>query len=229
MHLLERGYAMSIRQFPREALVPAQTRDLSAEDAARWRSPAGRSKQMSHSLPLAAWGIAMIEAILGYEWLLSALNKLASQNYVRDFSPMLQQMALPGNPHGWWVSFIQQVVLPAAPQWARLVEVGEWGVALGCFSGALLWASGRFPEALWARWLNVGVLCALATGVFLTLNYAWMAGAGFPWINPADPFDEGLSLDALLTAVGASLFLLHLLTWWSASRRQATRRKQFYG
>jgi hypothetical protein len=166
----------------------------------------------------------MIEAILGYEWLLSALNKLMSQDYVRGFSPMLQQMALPGNPHSWWVSFIRHVVLPASPQWARLVEVGEWGVALGCFSGAVLWASGRFPYASWTRWLNLAVLLALAGGVFLTLNYGWMMGAGFPWINPTDPYDEGVSLDNILTAIGAGLFLLHLLAWWThsrASRRQS--------
>jgi hypothetical protein len=168
----------------------------------------------------------MIEVILGYEWLLSALNKLSSQDYVRSFSPMLQQMALPGNPNGWGVAFIRRVVLPAAPQWAQLIEVGEYAVAFGYFVGAALWASGRFPRARWTRWLNFGVLVALAGSVLLTLNYDWMAGAAFPWINPTDPFDEGIRLDSILTGIGVSLFLLHLFTWWKTHRFQTSREKR---
>ncbi len=103
-------------------------------------------EQARRLLSLTAWGVAMIEAILGYEWLLSALNKLSSQDYVRDFSPMLQQVILPGNPNDWWVSFMQRVVVPEAPQWARLVERSEFLVALGCFVGAVLWVSGCFPR-----------------------------------------------------------------------------------
>jgi hypothetical protein len=209
---------MSIRQISRGASFGSPTRDLSEEDSLR------ASRLPISALPLAAWGIALIECVLGYEWLLSALNKLMNQDYLRNFSPMLQQMALPGNPHNWWVSFIRSIVLPAAPQWARLVELGEWGVALGCFTGAVLWASGRFPHAVWTRWLNIGVLLALATGVFLTLNYAWMAGTGFPWINPTDPYDEGVNLDTILTGIGAGLFLLHLLAWWAASRTSSGSR-----
>lgn len=200
---------MSIHPLQREAPRTLASLSVSAQE------------QANRSLPLTAWGIAIIEAILGYEWLLSALNKLSSQDYVRDFSPMLQQMALPGNPNGWWVALIQRLVLPAAPQWAQLVVVGELGVAFGCFTGAVLWASGRFPKARWTRWLNCTVLVALAGGVFLTLNYDWMAGAAFPWVNPTDPFDEGVSLDSILTGIGVSLLLLHLLTWWTAHCVQA--------
>jgi uncharacterized membrane protein YphA (DoxX/SURF4 family) len=211
---------MSIHLLPRET-ISTQARDLPQEASARWNKPSHSSEPMS---PLLARGIALIELILGYEWLLSALNKLTNQDYVRDFAPMLQQMALPGNPHRWWASFIQHVVLPAAPQWARLIEVGELGVALGCVSGALLWASGQFPRALWSRWLNIGVLCALAAGVLMTLNYAWMAGTTFPWIHPTDPFDEGLSLDSIMTGIGLSLFLLHLFTWWAPLRSRQSHR-----
>ncbi|GHO82555.1 hypothetical protein [Dictyobacter formicarum] len=91
-------------------------------------------------------------------------------------------------------------------------------MALGYFVGAVLWASERFPRAAWTRWLNIGVLVALTGGILLTLNYDWMAGAVFPWVNPTDPFDERLSLDSVLTGIGVSLFLLHLLTWWRAHR-----------
>ncbi|SRR5258707_5647551 len=205
---------MSIQPLQREAPHPLAPLDR----------PTG--EQANRSLPLAAWGIAIIEAILGYEWLISSLNKLTSPDYVRDFSPMLQQMALPGNPNGWWVALVSHLVVPAAAQWAKNIAVGELGVAFGYFAGAVLWASGQFPKAPWTRWLNGGVLVALMVGVFLTLNYDWMAGAPFPWVNPTDPFDEGVTLDSILTGIGVSLLLLHLLTWWTAHRSQTSREKR---
>lgn len=188
--------------------------------------PAKIQEERHSSLRLAAWSIAVIEVMLGYEWLLSALNKLFSPVYVAHFSGMLQQMALPGNPNGWWVAFIQSQVLPSARLWARLIEVGELGVALGFFAGALLWISGRFPDARWTRWLNVGIIVALVGSVLMSVNYYLMMGNTLPWLNPADPFDEGLSLDGLLTGIGTSLFILHVLTWWTYHRLQVGVRKR---
>jgi hypothetical protein len=58
-------------------------------------------------------------------------------------------------------------VLPHALLFAVLVEVGELLVALGFFAGAVLWVSGRFPGARWARRLNLVMLAALLAGTFL--------------------------------------------------------------
>ncbi|MBO0779462.1 MAG: hypothetical protein J2P37_11605 [Ktedonobacteraceae bacterium] len=181
-------------------------------------STARTAQAVSHSSRLTAWGIATVEAIMGYEWLLSALNKLLNARYVADFPRMLQQMASPENPNGWWDTFIHQQVLPSAPRWAILVEIGELGVALGFFAGALLWASGRFPDEGWTRWLNISIIVAIAAGVLMTVNYYLMAGHTLPWLNLADPFDEGLSLDGVLTGIGVGLFVLHVRAWWADHR-----------
>lgn len=173
-----------------------------------------RSQTDSQSGRLATWGLAIVEVIIGYEWLLSALNKMLSPQYRPGFVDALQQMSTANNPNGWWVSYVHQQVFPWAGQWATIVEVGELLVALGFFAGAILWVSKGFPSSNWAITLNIGVIVAIVGGVLMTASYYLMAGHTLPWLNPADPFDEGLSLDGLLTGIGLGLLLIHLIALW---------------
>jgi len=163
---------------------------------------------------LAAWGLAMIEAIIGYEWLLSALDKLFSPVYRSGFVQMLQQMSTSANPNGLWVTFVHQQVLPFAMGWATVVEGGELLVAFGFFAGAVLWMSKGFPSAHWTIWLNVGVIVAVLGGVMMTVSYYMMAGNTLPGLNLTAPFGEGLSLDGLLTGIGLGLFVVHVMALW---------------
>lgn len=165
--------------------------------------------QVKQVLRSAAWGLAMIEIVISYEWLLSGLDKVLSAKYVLGLADVLRT-SIQDNPNRWWVAFIQQQVIPHAQVWAILVEIAELFVALGFFAGALLWVSGCFPIARWTRCLNVGVLLAICGGVLMTANYYLMAGHSFPGFNPGAPFDEGLSLDGVLTAIGLGLLLIHL-------------------
>jgi hypothetical protein len=158
-------------------------------------------------------GLAFVEALLGYEWLLSAFDKIHSATFRSGLAQQLTT-ALQGNPNTWWVALVKSLVLPRVPFFAVLVEVSEICVALGFVAGAFLWASGRFPARRWARHLNVGVLAALAGSALLTANYYLMAGKTLPFLNPGDPFDEGLSLDGLLTLIALSLLVIHVAPVW---------------
>ncbi len=108
----------------------------------------------------ASWGVALVEALIGYTWLLSALNKMLNPSFRTGLAAQLT-MAMRGNPNTWWVALATRLVLPHAELFAVLVEVGELFVALGFFAGAALWASGQLPTRRWARRLNLGVLGAL--------------------------------------------------------------------
>lgn len=160
---------------------------------------------------VAALGLALVEALIGYDWLLSALNKLLSPTFRSGLAQQLT-MAMRGNPNAWWVALMQRLVLPHAQLFAVLVEVGELLVALGFFAGAALWASGHGPALSrpWARWLNAGALLALVGGALMTANYYVMAGATLPWLDPGNPFNEGLSIDGLLTLIALGLLAIHL-------------------
>lgn len=47
----------------------------------------------------ACWGLALVEAVLGYEWLLSALDKLLSPVWMANFVPMMQSASSSNNPN----------------------------------------------------------------------------------------------------------------------------------
>ncbi|HVA92973.1 MAG TPA: hypothetical protein VNL71_24400 [Chloroflexota bacterium] len=158
-------------------------------------------------------GLAVVEAAIGYEWLLSGLNKVLSANFRSGLGPHLQS-SLQGNPNGWYTSLATALVLPHAQLVAPLVAAGELLVGLGLFAGAALWLSGRMAAG-WARLLNLGVIAALASGILMSANYAVMAGNTLPGLNPGNAFNEGLSLDSLLTIIGLGLLLVHL----AATRR----------
>lgn len=187
----------------------------------------GRTEPHAEAAPVvrahvAALGLALVEALIGYDWLLSALNKLLSPAFRSGLAGQLT-MSMHGNPNAWWVALMRRLVLPHAPLFAVLVEVGELLVALGLFAGAALWASGQFPGRLpgrrWARWLNAGALLALAGGALMTANYYVMSGATLPWLDPGNPFNEGLSIDGLLTLIALGLLAIHLAPLRAATAR----------
>lgn len=156
------------------------------------------------------WGLALIEAVLGYLWLVSALNKLLNARFRPGLAHVLQGQ-LTNNPNSWWVALMRELVLPHAQFWAALVQIGELLVALGYVAGVALWLSGRFPYARWARRLNWVVLLTLLGGALLTANYYLMAGDTVPGLAPSKAFQEGLSIDAVATLLALALIAVHLL------------------
>ncbi len=129
-------------------------------------------------------------------------------------------MAMKGNPNAWWVALTTRVALPHPQICAVLVEVGELLVALGFFAGAMVWASGQFPVARWARILNGGAIAALLGGALMTANYYLMAGETLPGLNPDNPFNEGLSIDGMLTLVAVGLLVVHVAPLWARATQR---------
>jgi thiosulfate dehydrogenase [quinone] large subunit len=157
--------------------------------------------------------------LLGYEWLLSGLNKLLSPDFASNLSANLQQ-SFTGNPNGWYVSLLTRLVIPHAGLFAALVEGGEVLVALGLAAGAGWWLRGTRLRPVWARSLHLGGALALAGGALMTANYWLLAGNTLPWLKTDAPFGEGLDIDGLLTLVALALLVVHLL----ASRTGHTKR-----
>ncbi|HXT34969.1 MAG TPA: hypothetical protein VN837_05275 [Chloroflexota bacterium] len=165
----------------------------------------------------AAWGVAVVEAAIGYEWLVSGLNKVLSPDFSSGLAHQLQT-SLQGNPNGWYVALANSLMIPHARLCALLAEGGEVLVGLGMFVGAALWISGTLQVSRWTRRLNLGVILALVGGVLMSANYAVLGGDTLPGINAANPFNEGLSIDSLLTIIGLGLLLVHVVAAWARGR-----------
>lgn len=162
-------------------------------------------------------GLTVVEAAIAYEWVLSGLDKCLSSQYLGGLGGSLNDMTA-GNPNTWYVWFLQHVAMPNCTLFGCLVAAGELLVGFALLAGAALWLAG--PERLsgrWARLVQVGVIAGLAGATLMTANYYLMAGKTLPWLNPAHPFDEGLSLDGLLTLVTVGLLAVHLLALRRAS------------
>jgi len=174
-----------------------------------------------------AWGLAPVELVIGYEWLVSALNKVYSSTFRPGLAASIHT-SLQDNPNGWWVALVQQLVIPNAPMWATVVEVAELLVAVGLFVGAILWISGGFPKTRVVRLLNMMVLLALLAGIAMTVNYYLLAGhtlASLGSLHPDAPFDEGVSLDGLLTFLGMGLLLIHFIAQQGHARSDNAQRR----
>lgn len=170
------------------------------------------------------WGLALVEAVLGYLWLVSALNKLLNAHFRPGLAQALQGM-FKDNPNHWWVALVKALVLPQAQVWAALVQIGELLVALGYFTGVVLWLSGWFPRERWARRLNGAVVLALLGGAVMTANYYLMAGNTVPGLEPNMPYKEGLSIDGVATLLALALLVVHLLALRARPRLNHAGRK----
>jgi hypothetical protein len=168
---------------------------------------------------VAAWGLTAVEGLIGYTWLLSGLNKILDPNFSIGLAGQLTA-ALKGNPNTWWVDLMQRFVLPHTTLFAGLVEVGEVLVALGFFAATALWISSSFPVQRWTRLLNLGVIGAFVGSALMTFNYYVMSGETLPLLDPSNAYNEGLSIDGLLTFVAIGLLVIHLL---AARTARATR------
>lgn len=58
---------------------------------------------------------------------------------------------------------------------------------------------------------------ALLGSVLMTANYYLLAGNTWPGLNAANPFNEGLSIDGLLTLIALALLAVHFSVWRTRS------------
>jgi len=54
----------------------------------------------------------------------------------------------------------------------------------------------------------------------MTANYYLMAGETLPGLNPGNPFNEGLSIDGMLTLVAVGLLVVHVAPLWTRATRR---------
>ncbi|HEU0115684.1 MAG TPA: hypothetical protein VFQ80_13450 [Thermomicrobiales bacterium] len=151
-------------------------------------------------------GMAVVFALLGYEWLISGANKVLLGPAFAAGVPQLLRSGIAGNPDGWLARLSLQIVVPHAAILAAAVVAGELAISAGYFVGAIVWARReRLPAAL-NRWVDPIVIGALLASAVLAMSYAMLDGDGLPLPNPVNAFGPGFSIDLLL-ALAAGLLL----------------------
>ncbi|GHF12809.1 hypothetical protein [Pseudolysinimonas yzui] len=167
-----------------------------------------------------AMGLLAIQAVIGYEWLVSGITKLSS-DFIPTFGLRLPEAA--SAAPRWFLVILDNVVAPAPTFWAVFASVTELllGIALLGTAALLMWRFHRLPRLAHLLFLGVSGLAALAATV-LAISLHVLNGATHPWLLPGDPFDEGVDLDSLLPAIQTVIFIVSLLQLRQLRRRART-------
>lgn len=178
--------------------------------------------------------LAAVQAIIGWEWLMSGGNKLLSGTFPQSLADTISSM-LKENPDGWYVSFLQQAILPHSVLYGYLIEWTEVVIGVILLGGAVILLSqprrkGQ-PQYRLTLAYSLAAIGAALVGAFMTVNFHFLAGGWiFPWFNGSAANGEGIDLDALLppfelVIILAQGVLLSELTGvsWSQRFRRAGR------
>ena len=164
------------------------------------------------------FGLLAVQALLGYEWLMSGLTKIVRGGFSGGLAAELREKS--EGAASWYTSFLDSAVIPNARLFGVLIIVGELVVGVALLAAALLWAF---------RWDRLGsggriaVLAATLTaalgGIVMNLNFHLANGSAHPWLIPGDGFDEGVDLDSFMPAVQLVLMIVSVVVWRAMRRR----------
>ena len=167
-------------------------------------------------------GLLAVQAILGYEWLMSGLTKIVRGGFPGGLAGELQEKS--EGAASWYAGFLDGVVIPNGTLFGVLIIVGELAVGIALIVAAGLWAFrwGRLGPGGRTGVLAATVVAALG-GVLMNVNFHLANGSAHPWLIPGDGFDEGVDLDSFMPAVQLVL-VVTALSVWAAVRRERARR-----
>jgi|GEM_PF-3625041 hypothetical protein len=157
--------------------------------------------------------LAAFQVVIGYEWFISGINKLAAGDFPRGLAGDIVDN-LKDVDAGWFATFLRQEVLPHSIAFGYLVEYAEVMVGLLLLTSAAVFA---FTAAGCVRWpgLCAGVVAAgsgAAVGaVCMNACYYLFSGGGWPGVDPAMAYGEGMALDLLLSLLSVILALANAL------------------
>ena len=158
--------------------------------------------------------LAALQAILGWEWLMSGGNKLLSGTFPQGLAATLKD-GFKDNPNDWYVAFLQQNILPHSLFYGYPIEWTEVTIGMILLGGALvLLGQPRLPgepqHGLAASYY-ITVAIAAAIGAFLTVNFHFLMGGWvIPGFNPTAAYNEGIDLDALIPPLSLVILIANL-------------------
>lgn len=163
-------------------------------------------------------GLLAVEALLGYEWLMSGLTKVVRGGFPSGLADELQEKSQ--GAASWYLSFLDSVVIPNGSLFGVLIIVGELAVGVALIAAAALWAFR------WEKLRSQGRTALLAVsitagigGILMNLNFHLANGSAHPWLIPGDGFDEGVDLDSFMPAVQLVLVIVAASVWRTMRQR----------
>jgi uncharacterized membrane protein YphA (DoxX/SURF4 family) len=189
-----------------------------------------RTAARSHTIALAG-----LQLLLGYEWLVSGVDKLLYADFPGALGRLLAGTLQSGHIPAPFAALLRALVLSHSAAFGVLVEWGETLAGLGLIVGALVALlaprlRGRLAPAA-ARWLALGEramawlapAAALATAL-MGLSFYLLDGAPSQWPMPSVAFGGALDT-GLMLALGSAVLLADATSGSRASQRVNARQQ----
>lgn len=184
-------------------------------------SPSARCLRARPCVPMI--GLLVVQIVVGYEWLVSGLDKFVHGGFPAGLEEELVQKLSGTAP--WYGAFLRGIVIPNARGFGYAIEASELLAGIALVGGALLWLFGweRLPVRLRAA-VMLSAAAAAIGGAFLALNLHFANGANHPWLVPAAAFDEGVDLDVVLPAIQLAIASVNIVLFRHLRRGGASGR-----
>jgi uncharacterized membrane protein YphA (DoxX/SURF4 family) len=172
--------------------------------------------------------LAALQAVLGWEWLMSAGNKVLSGSFPQGLADTLND-GIKNNPNTWYAAFLQQNILPHSIFYGYLIEWTEMVIAIFLLGGAFILVSrSHMPDDVWYAFgltTSIAVAIVAVIGAFLTVNFHfWTGGWIFPIFRPGAANGEGIDLDALLPPLSLVVTIANIALFRELQRAGVLKR-----
>jgi hypothetical protein len=151
---------------------------------------------------------ALIQAVLGIEFVLSGLNKFADPSFNQHFEAFVR--ASPGSQRGLFTGLIQTLVLPNLGFWAFVIEWTELLLGLVLLVGAAEIARRRVSGGFGSQHryeAPVALVAAIAGLIAAALSFSifLLQGGVLPEIQPGRAFTSAIPVELLITPLGLAI------------------------
>jgi hypothetical protein len=171
------------------------------------------SSRLPRSGNAALASAALIQAVVGAEFVLAGLNKAVDPDYAVQFRGFVQ--ASPGASSGPLAGLIQSLVVPNLDLVAQLSKVTELGAGAILLVTALEVVRRRLSAPIGAQHAYepvvalVSAAAALALGG-MSLSIYLLEGGRLPGINPGYAFSSPIAVELLLVPLAIGIAWLEL-------------------
>lgn len=151
---------------------------------------------------------AFVQAVLGIEFVLTGLSKVADPRYEANFRAFV--LASPGTHRGVIAPLIQTFVLPHLAIAAELAKFSELAIGAMLLVAAAETARRRFSGRL-GRQLGYEPAVALAGAMAglglaaISLTIFLLQGGVVPTVNPAKAFASAIPVELMMVAFGLAM------------------------
>ena len=171
-----------------------------SSDPAAGTAPTARPDTLRGKPSLSMIGLLVVELVIGYEWLISGLDKFVRGDFPAGLADELLKMSV--GTSGWYGGFLKRAVIPNARIFGDAIETSELLAGVALIAGPLIWlfAWDRVSDRIRRAVLFFTTAAAIG-GTFLAINFHFANGASHPWLIPSAAFDEGIDLDIVLPTI----------------------------